>query len=118
MKVAPFDRNLYLANAGVLEDFAKETVLSFLETLPKLTTDIEMAITSKNASELEFAAHSLKGAISHFYAEPSRLLCWKLEQMGHGKDFDGMKKTFCDLKMELDRLVQALKEFANERNAA
>lgn len=117
-KPFPFDRQTFVTNFQGMEDLAAETVKSFLSTLPGLIAAIDEAIRSKNAANLELAAHTLKGAVSNFYAEPSNLLVQKLEQIGHSGTTMSADEVFLELKKELERLHSALDSLLNERTAA
>lgn len=117
-KLPSFDKNTFMANFQGMEDLAHETIKSFLPTLPSLISDVEEAIDSKNALKLELAAHTLKGAVSNFYAEPSKILAWKLEQIGHAQTTLDANKIFFELKNELEGLRGALESLLNEWKAA
>lgn len=112
-----FDKATFMNNFQGVEDLAADTISSFLDTLPELTLALEASIQNGKPSEIEISAHTLKGVISNFYAEPARLAVWKLEQMGRGNNLEGLKTAFSNLKIELDRLEQDLKTFLNERRA-
>lgn len=113
-----FDGEAYLANFSDMEDLAYEAIDSFLSILPSLIFEIESAIQSQNAVSLEISAHTLKGNLSNFYAGSSELLAWQLEQMGHGKIMDSAHRIFQELKVELSRFSNDLKEFAAARKIA
>lgn len=109
MKRIIFDCQTYMANFAGMEDLARETIKSFLNTLPKMLSDIQHAIEEKNSSDLELHAHTLKGAVSNFYAEPARLLAWELEKLGKNKNMQNATDLIKDL-------VQELKLLENEFN--
>ncbi len=113
----PFDRQKFMANFQGMEDLAAEVIKSFLPTLPGLTSAIDDAVCSNNAEKLERSAHALKGAVSNFFAEPSTLLAWNLEQMGHARTTMNADKVFLELKTELVRLHSALEALLNEKKA-
>lgn len=94
------------------------SVEDFLRSLPQLTLAIEKAIENKNPNDLKIAAHTLKGAVSNFYAEPSRQLAWQLEQLGHSQKLDGAKDILSNLKTELKALEFALLQLTKKTNAA
>ena len=109
-----FNRDIFLENFRGIEDLACEAIQSFLGTLPSLIRAIELAIQTKNAKQLEFSAHSLKGSLSNFYAEPAKLLAGKLEQLGRGPYLDGAEEIFSDLQTEIARFSAAITSLANE----
>lgn len=117
-KNEPLDREKFLTQFQGMEDLAQHAVDSFLESRPALTQAIEAAIGRKNPEELEIAAHTLKGVVSNFFAEPSRLLAWRLEQLGHGKRLDDAESLFKELEIELEKLALVLSEFSDGRLTA
>lgn len=114
---ASFDEKTFQANFQGMEDLACQTVQSFLSNLPSLVSSIENAIKSKNSADLELFAHTLKGAVSNFYAEPSRFLAWKLEQLGHGPMDSLADSIFNELQGELVRLTEDLKKYLNSKES-
>lgn len=112
-----FNQHAFATNFQGMDDLACETIISFIATLPKLISNIEVAILTKNVADLELSAHALKGALSNFHAEPSQLLAWQLEQMGHGRVTETAETVLQVLKSELARLSVDLQTFANQRQA-
>ena len=113
-----FDQKLFMTNFHGMEDLAYQTIESFIGALPKLVSDVEVAIKTNNAADLELSAHTLKGALSNFYAERSKLLAWQLEQAGHGKITPMAEQVFQSLKLELARLSSDLEAFMNQRKTS
>lgn len=113
-----FDRETFLNNFQGLEDLVCETIHSFFTVLPGQMADIEAAISNKNSLDLELAAHTLKGTVSNFYAEPCKFLAWKLEQMGHGPMSNECDVVFKKLQIELKKLTKELQILANEKQVA
>lgn len=111
----PIDREKFLEQFQGMEDLAQHAVDSFLEHIPKLMKSIEDSIQNKSPQQLELAAHTLKGAVSNFYAEPSRILAWKLEQLGHGTITAESKSIFNELQIEIERLTEVLTEYSSEK---
>ncbi len=117
-KLLPFDKDTFMANFRGMEDSAYETINSFLSILPSLISNVDEAIRLKNASALELAAHTLKGAVLNFYAEPSERLAGKLEQICHAQTTTGADNVFLEMKIELEKLRHALDSLLNERKPA
>ncbi len=84
----------------------------------QMLLEIENAISKGSPADLEMAAHNIKGAVSHFYAEPSKLLAWQLEQIGKGTNLEGSERIFLDLKDELSRLQKALLNGVKRKKSA
>lgn len=105
-----FDRNAFLANFHGMEDLAIQTINSFLSTLPSVVSALEIAIQNRNAIDVELNAHTIKGVVSNFFAEPSRILALQLEQMGSANNLEQAEKLFMQLKDELQKLTEALNQ--------
>ena len=110
-----FNKTNFMDNFHGMEEVAWEIIANFIVSLPSLKKRIEMAIISKDSSELEIAAHTLKGVVSNFYAEPARVLACKLEEMGHSKMTENNEEIFRVLNIELDRLVIVLEELVKNK---
>ena len=115
---ATFDRDSFSANFSGMEDLAQETILSFLTSLPKLLSEVEKALQTKNCAALELSSHTLKGALSTFFAEPTRELAWKLEQMGNTQSITDAEAVFQELKLHLDRLTKDLHNETKRKETA
>lgn len=112
--VPSFNEAAFKGNFLGMERLAHEAITSLLSVLPVLTAELEFAIRSKDPSRIEMAAHTLKGAVSNFYAEPSMALAEKLEQNGGSKVMSDVPHLFADLKIELDRLMEDLRSWAEK----
>ena len=110
-KNLPFDQEKFSSTFRGMESLAAETIKSFFASLPELVATIEVAIKNKNPTDLERAAHTLKGTLSNFYAEPSRVLALKLERMGQKKSIQGASVVLKELKAELSKLSKILRKF-------
>jgi len=104
-KYDSFDCTKLLENFAGMTDLISKMMVSFLDILPSHLKQIDKAIIEKNSSSLAISAHALKGAVSNLYAEPSRLLAWKLEQIGHGVVQQDAMEVFQLLKVELAELT-------------
>ncbi len=94
-----------LANdAELLQDLVE----IYREDYPILLRRIELAISRHNHSELEQAAHALKGLVSNFLHDPTTALALGLEKRSRSNEWDNIKDDFCDLKSATARLLSAL----------
>lgn len=105
-----FDKKRFVANFSGLEDVLTQTVQSFLKHRPKLIKDIQDATVARDAKALELAAHTLKGAVSNFFAGPARLLAEELERAGKAGNLIGVDDLIPRLVAEVDRFCEALTE--------
>jgi len=72
---------------------------------------MEDAFENNNASELEHAAHSLKGASAQFGAVTLSELAKQMEQFGKNKEIDKAKAIFSELKSARENVeTEMLKE--------
>lgn len=110
-----YNKENFLTQFHGMEDLALHAISSFLENLPDLLLSIEESIRSNDLKKLELSAHTLKGVLSNFYAEPSQILAWKLEQIGSGEVIDdSARKIYESLKIEISSLVNELLNLKNK----
>jgi CheY-like chemotaxis protein/HPt (histidine-containing phosphotransfer) domain-containing protein len=109
-----FDREAALATIdGDLELFGELVTLLMSESA-ELLDQIRDAFTRRDAKALERAAHSLKGSVGAFRAEPARLAAQRLEDLGNAGDFDQAGMACEELETEVARLKDALAEYQKE----
>ncbi len=82
-----------------------EVIEIFVETLPELMEELQQAVTTSDATKLQGAAHSLKGAASNICAEPVRAVAQQLEEMGQRGEMDGVKNIVAELQNNVSGLV-------------
>ena len=110
------DSKTFFSNFAGMESLALETITAFLNALPQLLLAIESALQQNNPEKLELSAHTLKGVVSNFYAEPSRVLADELEIIGSKKTTKCSEILYNNLKNELHRLQIELTKILKERN--
>ncbi len=76
----------------------------------KLMERIRKAITNKDASELQRAAHTLKGSIRIFGAERSAAAAMRLETMGRDENLIDAEQAWQVLVKEIERLMPLLND--------
>ena len=74
-------------------NFFKEVVDVFLDDYPKLIDDLHRAYKETDSNTLMRAAHSLKGMLKNFQAEPASEVAFKLETQGKVGNFDAVAET-------------------------
>ncbi len=109
-----FDKKLFLGNFSGIEGFYITVINSFLFSLPKLLSNVGISIMNNNTSELEIASHTLKGALSYLFAEPTMILSAKLEKIARDKNIDEAWKVFQELKDKIVTLEIELKELIHK----
>jgi len=80
----------------------------FIEKNHLLIENIRRAIDRNDGRALREAAHSYKGAVSHFSAEKMRRLAFKLETFGRQQYLDFAPACFAELEEMAVRLVADL----------
>ena len=102
------DRDYLLAQSGGSAETLKEIVDLFAVECPKLMGQIRSAITSGNASDLQRAAHTLKGSIQFFGVKRSAAAAFRLETMGREQTLSGAQEAWVTLETEIERLMALL----------
>ncbi len=86
-------------------ELLSEVIDIFVETIPELMDDLQSAISSNDAEQLQGVAHSLKGAASNICAEPVRFAAQQLEEMGQLGDFNEVETIMATLQDHVSALV-------------
>ncbi|MCB0357404.1 MAG: response regulator, partial [Bdellovibrionales bacterium] len=93
------------------EVFLEEIANEFIFKVDEYMSDIEKAINTVNAKQLEHVAHTLKGSAANFQADSVVQKAFVLEQAGRNKNFSNVNDVYKDLvedvelfKIELARL--------------
>jgi two-component system sensor histidine kinase/response regulator len=107
------DRDYLLAQSGGSAETLKEIVELFAVECPKLMARIRSAITEGNASELQRAAHTLKGSIQFFGVKRSAAAALQLETLGREQTLSGAEDAWLLLEREIERLMPLLSDLIN-----
>jgi two-component system, sensor histidine kinase and response regulator len=75
---------------------------------PTLLSDVRRAIEARDFKLLRRSAHTLKGSVSYFGAEPLVQAALALENLGRSESLDGSTEMLATLEQELDRVLAAL----------
>ena len=93
-----------------IEESLKEIVQLFVVESEKLLTRIWESIANKNASDLQRAAHTLKGSIRLFGLERPAAAALRLEIMGRDKNLVSAEQTLLKLNKEVEQLITQLRD--------
>jgi HPt (histidine-containing phosphotransfer) domain-containing protein len=104
----PFDRQSILDRIGGDESLLDEIAELFLSEYPVLLGEIREAVAHGDARQLQHSAHSLKGAISHFGAEPATQAAYQLEMIGKRNELQEATEALINLERQLSELRPAL----------
>jgi CheY-like chemotaxis protein len=106
------DRAKILEQTGADAETLKEIVELFAAESTKLMKRISNAITNKDTSELQRAAHTLKGSIRIFGAESAAAAAMRLETMGRDENLLDAEQAWQELVKEIERLKPLLTDLA------
>lgn len=81
--------------------FMSEIINYFINYYPKILEKTENALNSKSFKDIAFYIHSLKGAVSNFFANSIINLCIEIEENAKIKNFETIKLLFNQLKSDL-----------------
>lgn len=107
-----FDKDEALKMLEGEEEFLKELAEIFINDAPGHISEIEEAVNCRNSEALVKSAHKLKGAAANFGKNVTTDIAFKLETMGRKNNLDGVEEVYDTLVKDIERLVNALKEFA------
>jgi len=113
---APFDTERALDVVGGDLELLREVVDVFFEEAPDLLREIREGIEQRDATRVRKAAHSLKGSVGNFGAEPAYEAARKVESLAEQNDIDGAAEALKSLEIELDRFRKAIYDFLEEKN--
>lgn len=97
-------------------DFLKEVVDVFLSDYPKLLEDLRQASKEGDSDTLMRAAHSLKGMLKNFQADPAAAVAFELEKKGKGDNFDGVPEAIESLAGQIAELDKTLKSILKQQD--
>lgn len=104
-----------LENTDGSEDLLIELAEMFIEECPELMSQLRAAIDAGQASELQRAAHTLKGSVRIFATAPAVEAARRLEEMGSAGDLSDAEDGWSTLRLEIDRLTAALADKISQR---
>ena len=107
------DRDKIMERTGADEETLKVIVDLFNTESAKLMKRIRDAITNEDTSELQRAAHTLKGSIRIFGAERPAAAARRLEIMGREKNLADAQEAWQALVEEIQRLKPLLNDLVN-----
>ncbi len=112
------DREQLMERVGYDPEFLAEIAGLFLNDCPRLLGEIRSAIAVHDARALEQAAHTLKGSVANFAAEPARVAAFRLELLGRGGQFEQAPEACQELESEIERFSAALSALARQLSAS
>jgi PAS domain S-box-containing protein len=110
-----WDRTKALAHVGGDQELLRELAALFLMECPQRLADVREAVSRADASKLQLAAHTLKGAVSNFAAPSARDAAQRLESMGQRGNLDGAAEAVAALETELEMLRPTLAALTGDK---
>jgi signal transduction histidine kinase/DNA-binding response OmpR family regulator/HPt (histidine-containing phosphotransfer) domain-containing protein len=104
-----FDRDEALRNVGGSEAVLTEMIELFAAEGPKQMADIAAAYDSGDSHALMRAAHTLKGSLSLFAAEPATAAARRIEMMARDGKLDEYPEAWVDLERHIAEVFSALR---------
>jgi PAS domain S-box-containing protein len=103
-----FDKASFFSRLEGDELLGKEIIEMFLQEYPKLLEKVRHAAEQRNASDLERAAHALKGSVGDISAPQAYAAARTLEEAGRSGDLQGVDAAVEKLEVELLELAREL----------
>ena len=91
-------------------DFLDELIDLFMLNSTELICEMQQAIEARDCAAIEPVAHSLKGAVSTFFARNALHAAMTVESLARDQDLDGATAAFVRLKSQIDELKHELAE--------
>jgi two-component system sensor histidine kinase/response regulator len=109
--VPAFDGGVVLKNFDGDVELVRKLADIFAESSAVQLSEIREAVARGDSQTVEFASHSLKGAVANFRARAAVDAAASLEKMGRGRDLSYADAAFGILETEVERLKHELAEF-------
>jgi HPt (histidine-containing phosphotransfer) domain-containing protein len=93
-------------------ELLREVVGLFLRGCPAQLADVRDAIGRRDGTTLARVAHSLKGSVANFAADPAVAAAQQLELIGRTGDWVEVDQALADLETEIENLASTLQAFA------
>ncbi|MGQ9525394.1 MAG: response regulator [Armatimonadota bacterium] len=111
---AVFDRSAALARLEGDAELLSELAAIFLEDSPRLMQKLRDALDRLDSEELARTAHTLKGSVANFAAQPAFDAAVHLETVANAGNMVDAEKAYQALVGEIERLRPALEALVEE----
>ena len=103
-----FDAQALLEQVDGDTEFLAESIEMLDEDAPALLTEMQQAADAGDAEALVRPAHTLKGMIGNFFAEPAQAAARDVEMMARQGQLDGIADAVSRARLETKKLQAAL----------
>lgn len=110
----PLDREACLKRVEHDWGLLKELVAAYQSEAPSLLAKLDAGVANGHAAEVHHAAHTMKGLVSIFAAEPATAAALKLERLGKEDSLGEAPAVLAELRAALGRLEPALLALVEE----
>jgi HPt (histidine-containing phosphotransfer) domain-containing protein len=104
-----WDVNLALDRLGGDRELLVELAEIFLDSLPEQLRKLRDGLDNADAEKVGMAAHSLKGSVGSFAAEPARQAALELEKLAREGKLDAAADALTRLTRQLAALEDSLR---------
>jgi HPt (histidine-containing phosphotransfer) domain-containing protein len=104
------DREQALAAMAGDVELLSEMAEIFLSDLPSMVEKVERAVSEGDSGALHRSAHTLKGAVNNFRAQPAAAAAFRLECIGREGDLTDAEAARERLLQELGRLTPEIEK--------
>jgi PAS domain S-box-containing protein len=88
----------------------------FINDCPRMLAEIKDAVERNDARALEYAAHTLKGVVANFCAQPAVEAALRLEMLAHQGTLEHSGAAYGQLVSEIERLKAELHAMQGEQS--
>lgn len=113
MRHSMMDQEKYLKQFQGSRGLARSVAKAFLDSYQEEFEKLQAAFHRRDSADVERWAHSLKGALSSFFADSAVAKAMALEIMARSGHLDGGEFLLKKLKSELDELSAELRELVS-----
>jgi two-component system, sensor histidine kinase and response regulator len=92
-----------------------ELASMFTQDCPRLAIKMRESMDRKDFSELERAAHTLKGRLAFFGVHDIRDKALRLETMGRLQVLDGAPELLAEIEAEINRIIPEFDALSREQ---
>lgn len=100
------------------EDLLRDVAQAFLVEAPSQLDGIRKSLETSDASVLRRMAHTLKSSARIFGVQSVCDLCFSIELAGKDQQFDGVRATYDQLTVLMDRVTTEMTRYLSQRGVA
>jgi HPt (histidine-containing phosphotransfer) domain-containing protein len=106
------DWEFALGTTGGARDILQKISEAAATELPDIVARVKQAVQQRDAHDLHFWSHKLKGALRPFGAERPYQVAVQLMRKGEQHDLEGVEALFQQLEPDVHRVTEMLQDYA------